>query len=80
VKDDLAHGYGHEAGHPRVPVRFDGAGHVDVAEDDAAKNRALRVRIARQHGGADCRIGIHRGHGKSGFANRKWTMAGTIRR
>jgi len=46
MKDDLAHCHGNEARHARVPVRLDGSSHVDVAENDAAKNRAGRVCVA----------------------------------
>jgi hypothetical protein len=41
-----------------VPVRRYRACHVDIAENDAAENCALRVCVAREQCDADCRIGI----------------------
>src|SRR5437764_8013593 len=59
VKDHFAHGDGHEAIHSRAPMRFDGAGHVDIAEDDTAEDRPLRIRVARQHRDANGWIRVH---------------------
>ncbi len=66
MKDHFAHRDGDEAIHAGVPVRFDGAGHVDIAQDDAAENRALRISVARQHGDADGGIRIHETNGYHG--------------
>jgi len=40
MKNDFAHGDGHESVHPGVPVSFNGPCHIDVAQDNAAKNCA----------------------------------------
>src|SRR5882672_8893788 len=55
MEDDLVHRYRqHETA--ALPARFDGAGLVDVAEDDAAEDGAVRVRIARHHQHPDGRL------------------------
>src|SRR5262249_41995076 len=48
VEDDLVHRDGeHHAA--ALPARLDRAGLVDVREDDAAENGAVRVGVARHH-------------------------------
>src|SRR6267142_2211375 len=73
MENHFAHGHGHKAIHAGMPVRFDSARHVDVAQDDAAENRALRISIARQHRDADCRIRVHEGivNGKMKMVNER---------
>ena len=52
VEDDLAHRHrDEELG--AVPLGLDGAGLVDVGEDDAAEDRAVRVGVLRHHDDAD---------------------------
>jgi hypothetical protein len=58
VEDDLAHGDRDEAFEARAPVRLDRAGDVDVAENDAAENRPLRVGVARQQRDAYGRVAV----------------------
>ena len=65
MKDHFAHGDGDKAIHPRLSMRFDCAGHVDVAENNTAKDRPLRIRVAGQHRNADCGIRVHGRDSKS---------------
>src|SRR5262249_39664882 len=52
MEHHLVHGDGeHHAA--ALPARFDGAGLVDVGEDDAAEDGAVRVGVARHHEHAD---------------------------
>src|SRR6266851_4992556 len=52
VKYDLVHRYGdHELA--ALPACFDRTGLVDVREDDAAEDGAVRVRVARHHENAN---------------------------
>ena len=58
VEDDFAHGDRHEALYRRAPVGFDRSRDVDVAENDAAEDRPLRVRVARQKRDADGGVAV----------------------
>src|SRR5438105_1941204 len=58
VERDLAHGDGDEALDACAPVGLDRAGDVNVAEDDAAEDGALRVGVARQQRDAYGRVAV----------------------
>ena len=58
VEDDLSHGDRHEAFYLRAAVGLDRARDVNVAEDNAAEDRALRVRVARQQRDADGGVAV----------------------
>jgi hypothetical protein len=62
VKDDFAHGDGDEARHARMTMSLDCARHVNVAQDNAAEDRPLRIGVAWQERDANCRVcvGVHR--------------------
>ncbi len=64
VKDDFAHGDRHEARYSRVAMSFDCARHINVAQDNAAEDRALRISIARKQSDADCRVCVRIHHNK----------------
>src|SRR3989442_11292159 len=53
VKDDLMHGFRHEL-RRRLPLGLDASGHIDVAQDNAAKNRSLGIGVFRQHRDSNC--------------------------
>ena len=52
-KDDLMHGFRHEL-RGRLPLGLDASGHIDVAQDNAAKNRSLGIGVFRQHRDSNC--------------------------
>jgi hypothetical protein len=49
MKDHLFHSDRHKPVMPRVPDRFNPAGHVNVTQDDTAKYGPVRIRIPRHH-------------------------------
>src|SRR5215469_5806882 len=74
-EDDFVHRLRHEF-FRYLPSRLNSAGKIDIAENHSTEDRAVRVRIARKHGHANCRktVAFACAHVRNGLFRRSWPI------